>query len=60
MNADDKKRVRQRIFTHLFLSYGSGQHHFHGLTRAKAWNLISWVLILAGCLGWVAFLMWKP
>ncbi len=60
MTADDKRRVRERIFTDFFLSYGSGQHYLQGITRAKAWNLVSWALIFLGSLGWIAFLMWKP
>lgn len=60
MHVGDKRSVRTRLFTDLFLSYGSGQHYLNGITRAKAWNFISWLLIAFGSLGWVAFLMWKP
>lgn len=60
MGADDKRSVRKRIFTEFFLSYGSGQHHLSGITRAKAWNIVSWGLIVLGSLCWVIFLMWKP
>jgi hypothetical protein len=59
MRADDKKSVRT-LFSELFLSYGSGQHLLQGVTRAKAWNAISWTLIVLGSVAWVAFFLWKP
>jgi hypothetical protein len=60
VTADDKRSVRSRLFTELFLTYGAGAQYCQRLTRAKAWNLISWFLIAIGALGWVVFLMWKP
>jgi hypothetical protein len=55
-----KGNRRPRLFTELFLSYGAGQHYLQGFTRARAWNLICWILIVLGSFGWVVFLMWKP
>jgi hypothetical protein len=60
VSADDRRGIRQRIFHDFFVTYGAGSAYLERFTRSKAWNLISWVLIVIGVLGWVAFLFWKP
>lgn len=59
MNPDDKKKV-QRVFADLIVRYGAGAHYVQKFTSAKAWNLIAWVLIALGIVGWIFFLMWHP
>lgn len=52
---------RRAWFEHLFLRYGAGAHVFQPLTRSRFWNLVSWVAICMGVVGWiVAFWLLRP
>ena len=55
----DKKRV-QRTVSDLFIRYGAGTQYLRRFISGHAWNLIAWILIGLGVVGWVLFLRWQP
>lgn len=50
-------KPRHSLFEHLFLRYGAGSGVFKPITKSRWFNVVSWVLIVAGVIGW-AFFIW--
>jgi hypothetical protein len=58
---DKPLRPHKQWLEHFFVRYGAGAHVFNPLTRSRFWNLVCWVAIGVGVLGWaVAFWILRP